>query len=222
MNNRFRRNTITVAAVLTGLLLVPAQSGLGQDRQDRPEALLIKEASFIITGTSNVRDWKIEADTMAGTVKPGPAFYRAVIPGADEQTGSAERWFENVELHIPNQALDSGISLMNNVMHQYLDSEEYPEIRYRLKETVNTSSYNDGNSLIIAAMGVLSAAGSDHEMSHEVHFSREDSGSYEISGELQLHFTDFDIEPPSYMRGALTTDDAITVNYRVTLSGQQD
>lgn len=186
---------------------------VGQNSADQHQALEITEVSFTIIGTSNVRDWEIESEEMSGTVIFGPAFYE------DEE--DSEQWFEEISLQIPNDSLDSGIGAMNSTMHDHLETEDHPEIKYRLESVEEVSGSVSSGNLRFLISGVGTAAGNEHRFTHKVRVNRREAGSYRVSGTMEFNITDFDIEPPTFMRGALVTEDEITVEYRLMLEEQE-
>ncbi len=208
------RKTIFCLAVY--LLIIPLfilpDTAQGLNETENNELLSIREVTFSISGTSNVRDWEVSTETMTGTIRIGPGFGKF-----DAEQNNTEQWFEEITLSIPNETLDSGISVMNSTMHDHLMSEEYPEIGYRLLdiESVQSGNYPAERKLILN--GIVTAAGTDHNITHDVAL-RQEGNEFIVSGELDLKITDFDIKPPTFMRGALKTADEMTVSYRLILT----
>ncbi len=208
-------NKKTAYALLSAILvisLVHVQPGLGLNTADKKQSFEITEVSFTIIGTSNVRDWEIESDEMTGTVVFGPAFFG----GGDDP----DQWFEEISLRIANESLDSGISAMNSAMHDNLETDEHPELRYRLGRVDRVTGSVDSGNLTFRVYGVATAAGNDHRFMHDVDVTLQDDGTYHVSGSMDLRFTQFNIEPPTFMRGALTTDNEMQVEYSFTLVEQ--
>ena len=79
------------------------------------------DLTFVISGTSNVRDWDINADVLNGVIQPGPLFATlAGSEGFENMPDGEGAWFEEVTLSIPADHLDSGIAVMNQTMHKHL------------------------------------------------------------------------------------------------------
>ena len=197
-----------LAAFMLPLTVVSAEQRL---EADQTESLRITSVEFKISGTSNVRDWDIETDEIRGVIIPGPGFFVS-------ETEDSSQWFEQVALTITNQTLDSGISAMTGAMHGYLKTEEYPEIHYRLEEILSVENAELPGAIKVRVRAVTQAAGNDHTLEHDVLVSPNGDNSYEISGILDLQFTDFEIDPPTFMRGALRTGNDMTVTYKLIVS----
>ncbi|MDI6401305.1 YceI family protein [Balneolaceae bacterium ANBcel3] len=175
----------------------------------------IQEVSFMISGTSNVRDWEIETDAMKGTITGGPAF-----SDPEAYMEHPEAWFNQVELTISNKTLDSGISAMNSTMHQTLNSEEHPQLTYVLDEVEYVWGDAEPMELTFLVHGTATAAGNEHRFSEEIIIKKLGENRYEVSSEMKLNMTDFDIEPPTFMRGALQTGDAMNIAFRIVLTSE--
>lgn len=189
--------------------------GMDGDGSSHPALSVFEEVSFVISGTSNVRDWEIHSDTMSGIIVPGHTFSHAAGTEPDlSGTNPKSAWFDEVSLSIPAKTLDSGIGLMNQTMHTHLKSEEYPTISYRLVDVEEVTHSDEPGQITVMVIGIASAAGGENEVRHEVTLDFSDPDKLLISGEIPMLMTDFGIEPPTFMRGALKTDDAMMITFR--------
>jgi hypothetical protein len=212
------RKRITLLSVLSIVLtLALACPGAGQDGAGTVRFLLDGEQSLTITGSSNVRDWEAVSETVRGTVIAGPAML-AWLAGPDEEGDSSySEWFERVSLSVAVNSLESGISALNNTMYETLLHEDHPRIMYRLTEVNDVRQGTDSNEIMLSVSGVARAAGSDHPVEHELSITRLSADSFTVSGEIEMLITHFQIDPPTFMRGALVTEDEVTVAYRLQL-----
>lgn len=199
--------------LLLAALMLPQHPVSAEQRleTDQTESLRISSVEFKISGTSNVRDWDIETDEIHGVIIPGPGFFAS-------ESEDPSQWFEQVALTITNQTLDSGISAMTGAMHGYLKTEEHPEIHYTLEEILGVENAEKPGAKKVRVRAVAQAAGNDHTLEHDVLVIPNDNGSYEISGMLDLKFSDFEIDPPTFMRGALRTANDMKVAYKLIVS----
>lgn len=199
--------------VLLAVFVLPQHPVSAEQRlnSDQTESLRIASVEFKISGTSNVRDWDIETDEIHGVIIPGSGFFAS-------DTVDTSQWFEQVALSIVNQTLDSGISAMTGAMHGYLKTEEHPEIHYTLEEILSVENAESPGAVKMRVRAVAQAAGNDHTIEHDVLVSPKGEGSYEVSGVLNLQFTDFEIDPPTFMRGALRTGNDMKVAYKLIVS----
>ncbi len=186
---------------------------LDQTSSEPPPTLQFSNVEFRITGTSNVRDWDIVSDTMGGIIRFGSAFTHP-----EENSGNPGAWIEEVFLYIPNHSLDSGNPIMNQTMNNSLESESYPNLEYRMSDVEDMSAGSSSDELSFIVNGVLGAAGAEYELTHEVFVHQISEKTFRIFGDFEMNMTDLDIEPPTFMRGALKTTDAVEVNYNLTVT----
>jgi len=171
------------------------------------------DVEFRISGTSNVRDWDIVSDTLGGIIRLGPAYTQP-----DENSGNPAQWIEEVYLYIPNHSLESGIRMMNQTMNQSLESETYAKLEYRMTNIVDMLADSGSEEQGFIVNGVVGAAGSEYELEHEVYVRQLSGETFRIFGDFEMNMTDLGIEPPTFMRGALTTTDAVRVDYNFTVT----
>lgn len=215
MSNMYFRKVmlLLISCVVSVSLCYAHNSGLDLNSSNSPSSLHFSDVEFRISGTSNVRDWKVVSDSMGGTIRFGPAF-----TDPDENSANPGNWIEEVYLYIPNHSLDSGNAVMNQTMNNSLKSETYDKLEYRMVNIEDMSASNSYDERSFVVNGVVSAAGSEHELKHEVLVLLVSEDTFRISGSFDLNMTDLDIAPPTFMRGALTTTDAVKVDYNFTVN----
>ncbi len=196
---------------------------VGQSSTTATSYRFIEEVSFTISGTSNVRDWNATTDKMQGRVVAGPEFIAWSSDSSLPETGSdaGSGWFREVVFSIVSKDLDSGINAMNNTMYDNLKAEQHRRIRYQLTDVKEARNIEGSNDLVLLVNGIARAAGVDHPVEHEVTVSRINANLLTISGELQMNISDFNIDPPTFMRGALVTEDKINVSYRFNIRASE-
>ncbi len=202
----------TALLLVTLIMLTLSPVFAGDNGANEGQEFQIRDADFSISGTSNVRDWEIKSETLTGVIRTGNAFLQT-----GEDGHAPENWFEEVSLTIPANSLDSGINTMNNTMHETLDSDENPEITYYLESVESVRNGDGEQEYVLRIHGRAQAAGSYHQMTHEVIVVRENPQVFQVTGEFEVRFSDFEMEPPSFMRGALKTGDEIEVRFRFTM-----
>lgn len=187
---------------------------------------LADEYAFVITGTSNVRDWEVTTNKVRATIVFGPEVVDWVN-GAAKRIGTVENgaisgshWMDEVHFSLPAISLDSGISLMNETMYRHLLADRHPLISYKLSEVRNIQEGDHAGTLMLTVLGTSRAAGKDHDVEHTVQLTRTDGGFITVSGEIDLKMSDFNIDPPEFMRGALVTSDEIQIAFNFTLFGK--
>jgi hypothetical protein len=210
---KYRMTTLLLISCLVSVSLCHAVSqSLESNSIKLPASLHFSDVEFRISGTSNVRDWKIVSDSLGGTISFGPALTN---PG--DSSDNPGKWINTVYLYIPKHSLDSGNNIMNQTMNKSLKSEAYPNLEYRMSGVQDMLVENGSAERNFIVTGVLGAAGAEYEVTHMVTLHQLSGKQYQIFGDFDLNMTDFDIEPPTFMRGTLTTTDAIRVDYSFTI-----
>lgn len=168
-----------------------------------------------IEGTSTLHDWEVGGDTILGHVTLAEA-------GADLEAAwldAAETLTAQVE--IPVRSLASGRRRMDREMFSALNASEYPTITYRLTEMERMPEEHEppdpgdepaGGVIILLATGELTISGQTRTVTFPVRIA-ERNGALKIEGQANLKMTDFGVEPPRLMLGALRTGDEINVGF---------
>ncbi|MFO8030000.1 MAG: YceI family protein [Cyclonatronaceae bacterium] len=168
------------------------------------------EASTLtVYGTANIRDWDAKAGTILGEISIRKEEDAAWI---DAQPS----WFERVNLKIPVEDLDSDSGRMNNNMHKYLKIDDHPEITYRMTEA-RELAVHDNPGIVLTVQGVVTAAGVEHEITHDVQIRENNSGGLVVSGSHDLNMTDFGIDPPTALLGSIRARDEMTIKFELHL-----
>ncbi|TVQ75344.1 MAG: YceI family protein [Balneolaceae bacterium] len=162
-----------------------------------------------IYGSANVTDWEAEVKTIRGQV---------VIRNLDQADWSEAdaSWFESVEIALPVEDIDADSRRMNNNMHDYLKKDEYPEITYRVidaREVVLA----DNPDIVLTVQGVITAAGVEKEIVHDVEIRKSETGGLVVSGSQDLLMTDFGIDPPTAVFGSIRSRDEMTITFELHL-----
>lgn len=187
---------LLIALVAFAPFTVLAQTELG-----------IVSHSMTIAGTSNMHDWTAEVEKLTGTIK------------AKVENGKIVD-IQDVAISIDAQSLkSSGGSIMNSKINDALNSKKNPKISFKLSK-VDKITESSG-SFRVSAIGVLSIAGTTQNISLDVMGRLLPNGSIEFTGIKKLKMTDYKVEPPTAMFGAMTTGDEVTLTFKVILQTKQ-
>ena len=114
------------------------------------------------------------------------------------------------------ESLKSDHKGLDKNAYKALKSDKYPDITF-------TSSYanvrpNGPNSYVISAKGKMNISGTIKEvwLAAACTVNPQDM-SIQSTGSLKIKMTEYNVEPPSFMMGAMKTGDEITVKYNVDL-----
>jgi polyisoprenoid-binding protein YceI len=153
-------------------------------------------------GTSTLHDWEMEANSASGEAE-------FIFKSGSESKLAALQSLSFVlhvrELKSDNEALDKNA-------YKALKSDEYKNIHYVL--STSTLSIEKGGYLI-KSQGKLTVAGVTKDITMDVHSVVNKDGSIACKGSYKLNMTDYNVEPPSFMFGAMTTGEALTLNFEV-------
>ena len=134
-----------------------------------------------------------------------------------------------VNLKIPIQSFDCGRSRMNRDMYEALKSDTYDYITFEFenaKPVVDRGAMADSlrNSSYDPYMieGVLNVAGVDRVVSLILQGRAEGDRQYRIKGHKEISMKDFDIEPPTALRGLIRAHDELTVFFDILVNEKRD
>lgn len=167
---------------------------LGGGTLQEPESV-----SLTIHGSSNVHDWTSEATD--------------VRVRGDFRTDASGRLtaVEGLVITVPVEGIKSEKGrIMDGKTYKALLSDEYPDIRFEA-----TAVRVSGSA--VTAEGQLRIAGQSRPVTLTAKWA-EDGTGLSLSGSYDLLMTDFGIDPPTAMMGAMKTTNEVTVRYRVQLA----
>ncbi|MDG5767538.1 YceI family protein [Balneolales bacterium ANBcel1] len=159
-----------------------------------------------------------------GSAPAGPAAESGVVINPSH-TGSATRNDAapnaarlHVNLKIPIESFDCGHSRMNRDMYEALRSDTYDYITFEFEQaepiekgSAMPDSLFDGGYSPFMINGVLNVAGVDRQVSLVTQGRKEEEGRYRVRGHKEISMPDFDIEPPTALRGLIRAREDLTV-----------
>jgi len=156
-----------------------------------------------IAGTSTFHDWDMVSEKGSCDI-------------AFNFDGSNITGLSSVLFTINGETLKSHHSGMDKNAYKALNTEKYPDITF-------TSSYanvrsNGPNSYVISAKGKLTISGVTKEVwLAGVTTVNPADMSVQTAGSLKIKMSEYNVEPPTFMFGAMKTGDDVTVKFNVTL-----
>lgn len=182
----------TLFIYLTIFFMIPVQE---QEMKVNPQ-----KTELTIYGTSSIHDWEIEASKCTGT---------AAVEFNQQQFVTINKLDFKVEV----AALESGKSAMDDNTVKALKGDKFPYITYEL---VEIKPHTDGSSnTVFDTKGKLTIAGTTNLVNMKTTIQQINSG-LQISGELNIKMTDFQVDPPTAIFGTITTGDDIKINFKTT------
>lgn len=181
--------------ILILLILVGISNGFAQLTLTLNE----QESYLRVKGTSSLHDWEMLASELSGKV---------II----KKSGGGLEGFEEVSLNLKSKALLSNNSTMDSKAHDALKAKVHPEIKFSMisYEIVNGSNGNYQGTIL----GKLTVAGKTKNVSIPFNGLTSAINSLTVTGNKAFKMTDFGIDPPRAMLGALKTGDEVNVEYK--------
>ncbi len=171
---------------------------------------------LVIEGTSNVKDWTAEGAAINGRI----VFPTALGDTADWQAHVLAQT-PRITVSIPVASLEgSGGRGMDRVMRSTLDADNHPDIVFALTllqraetgpDEDETDAATPPESLAVEAQGELTVAGQTRTVIVRGTLATTEDG-LTIEGQADLRMTDFGLEPPRALLGAIRAGDEITVH----------
>ncbi|MEX2601824.1 MAG: YceI family protein [Balneolaceae bacterium] len=186
----------TLPALLLGILLIlPLQL----NAQTEPERLTFStESTVSVDGTSNRDDWTVTAEEFDGWV------------AIQEAEGTSVPAITEARLVVQAQQMTGGRStVMDRLMQNALKANAHPEIEFSLTEIETEPSEENPDRYLITATGELTLAGVTRIIDVTLEGSQREDGSWQFDGSHALLMSDYEIERPTALFGALVTGDEV-------------
>jgi polyisoprenoid-binding protein YceI len=150
-------------------------------------------------GTSTLHNWTMTAHLFTATGE------FTVSP--DNQLTA----LNSLSVVLPVHNLKSEHSGLDDNAYDALKADDYKSITFKL--TSADISPEGGNKYKIAAHGNLTIAGATKPITLNATGVLNADQSLSVSGSVGLKMTDYGIKPPTFMLGAMSAGDALTLNY---------
>ena len=164
-----------------------------------------KNSKLIITGTSNLHDWQMEAKQMSGKTRL-----------AKENTNTID--ISQVTFTCPVESIKSDHQIMDNKTYNALEEKKHPDIVFQL-DTTEDVELKDGKALI---KGELTIAGETREVELPCTFNFQKDNQFTVSGEIGINMEDYKVDPPTALLGTLKTDKEVSVKYDLQFENSSD
>lgn len=155
-----------------------------------------KNSKLLITGTSTIHDWEVNAEKFNCKI---------TLKKVDENIVS----INNIDFECQAEDIKSHNRIMDSKTYDALKAKTYPQITFRLENPENI--HLAGGQATIK--GMLTIAGKTKEVNVVSNFRFKTSNTFTVTGEAPLKMSDFNIDPPTAMLGALKTGNEVTIKY---------
>lgn len=164
----------------------------------------LKSIKATIQGSSSLHDW--ESDIT-----------KILFKGSLQSDGKVLKTIKDVELKVPVESIKSKEGrIMDNKTYDAFKSEKNPYIIYTFN--LAQAKTDAGNVVSVEALGNLTMAGTTKPVKVEAKGKLLDNGDLQLSVSKKLKMTEFKMQPPTAMLGAIKVGDEVTVNFNFVLS----
>ncbi|RZL47777.1 MAG: YceI family protein [Pedobacter sp.] len=152
-----------------------------------------------VLGSSNVHDWTMVAKDVEGT-------------GVFKFNNSNDLVdLLSLKFTVVAKSLKSEKTSMDERTYKSLKADQFPKISYNLN--VATVTTLQPNKYAIQATGTLTIAGKTQNISMKVMATVNADRTISIHGSEKLKLTDYGIEPPSFMLGAMKVGNDLVIQF---------
>ena len=167
-----------------------------------------KENDMKMSGTSTLHDWDMNARTVTGEAQFD------IEEGSNNKLVALQSLtFSLVVLNMKsdNKGLDKNA-------YKALKTNQYKNISYKLGSAKITPDKE--SQYLLNTLGSLTVAGVTKEIAMDVYCHINIDGSITCKGSYKLNMTDYQVIPPSFMLGLMTTGESITLNFNMVYKKQ--
>lgn len=162
---------------------------------------LAGDHKITIAGSSNVHDWEEVAKTASGDA--------SVLWNTD---GSFVIKSFSLKVSVKSIVSDKG-SIMDNKTYDALKAEKHPYITFKMNSVKSITK--SGSGWNVKVNGDLTIAGVTKNIDISGMVYVKENGKLSIDVSKALKMTDFGIEPPTAMMGAMKVSDDITIRFKL-------
>jgi polyisoprenoid-binding protein YceI len=195
---------ISAGVLATAFILAAAQTKLAA--QDKYEVNSYgKITSITVSGTSNVHDWNMTSPTLTCNAQ---MLY--------DNTGSDSKLnVSQLEFSVAVKTLKSGKGKMDDKTYTALKANTYSTITFKMTSSKTTPYKKDAFNIV--STGTLTIAGVTREIDLAVACQVKPDGTIICVGSKKLKMTDYNVEPPTALFGAITSGNDITISFVLDL-----
>ncbi len=156
-------------------------------------------SNLIVEGTSNVHDWEMTAEQMAGKIS------------VEIEDGQLVR-INQLDFEVTAESLKSGKGGMDKNTYKALDTDKHKKITYKLDKVDNIDCTSKSRCKVTTS-GYLTIAGARNP-ANITFDAKVSENKLELTGSKSLKMTDFNVDPPTAVFGTIRTGDEVTIKFK--------
>lgn len=189
------------------LLLIFSSVAVGSNLQAQVNYKLngTKDNLIKVSGKSNVHDWTMTAEN--------PVCEAVFTEFRAEE--NIPKSLTSLSFSVNAKSLKSESTSMNNRTYKAIKADAYPQITFKLREsTVNPLQKN---KFSLNATGTLTIAGVSKVITLQVNGEVKSDNTIVCTGQEKIKLTDYGIQPPSFMLGAMKVGNDLSIAFTLHL-----
>ena len=191
-----KKTFVSVITIAVALLVIPQVLSA----QSVYKIAAGKDVNVKVLGSSNVHDW-----TMTATGIESQGEFKV----DDEQLKSLTAFSFAVEA----KSLKSEHESMDNRTYKAMNADKFPKITYRLTSAAISTVAK--NKFLIKATGDLTISGASQTVTLLVNATVNADNTITCTGSQKIKLTDYKIQPPSFMLGAMKVANDLTIQFNL-------
>ncbi|CAN5185564.1 hypothetical protein BH23BAC2_BH23BAC2_01550 [soil metagenome] len=161
-----------------------------------------KDVAMKLAGTSTLKKWEMDAKSATGEAQ------FVFKTGSGSELVSVQSLTFALEV----KDLQSDSKGLNKHAYKALKADEFKDIHYELSSSTLSS---EKGGYLLKTKGKLTIKGVTNDIVTDVHLVVNKNSTISFKGSYKLNMTDYNVEPPSFMLGAMKTGEAITLEFKV-------
>ena len=200
--NHFTKKIVSAMMLAAIMIGVSARNLNAQTFKLIPD----KDVSIKVLGSSNVHDW-----TLTSTVMESQGDFKI----EENQLRSITAFTFSVNA----KSLKSEHESMDGRTYKTMKADQYTKVTYKLTTALITAAAK--NKYQVTATGDLTIAGVTQSIVMYITAGVNPDNTITITGSENLKLTDYKIEPPSFMLGAMKVKNDLTIQFNLTYKNNQ-
>ncbi|WP_159023972.1 YceI family protein [Formosa sp. L2A11] len=160
-----------------------------------------ESSELSVFGTSSLHDWEVVAKKQSGSITVDKS---GEIPA-----------ITSLDFKVVAESLDSGKSAMDKNTYKALKTDKYKSIDFKLTK-VNAITAKENGVYSVKTTGNLTIAGVTNSIALNFTLTLTDNKT-KLTGSYSFKMTQFKIDPPTAMFGAITTGDELKIEFKTIL-----